>query len=74
MKTIISSLAEYENFQFRKGQKFKVVNALFEIKEINGVLWVVDPENYGSEIKQEGCSDSLKGALEMGKTISLVEQ
>lgn len=69
MPRTITSIDEYNNFEFKAGQKFKVVNAKYEIKNINGVLFVVDPENYGSEIKQDGQVDYLKYAIECNQTI-----
>lgn len=57
---------DYNSFNFSEGQKFRVVNALYEIKKIDGDLFVLDPDNYGSKVKQEGKSDYLKFAIEQG--------
>jgi hypothetical protein len=64
MLQTIGNIEEYNSFEFKEGQKFQVVNAHFEIKKINDVLWVVDPENYGSEVQQKGQADSLKTAIQ----------
>ena len=71
MAVIISNLSEYESFEFESGQEFKVVNAKYKIKDVNGVLFVTDLENYGSKIKQKGQSDHLKHALECNQIIKL---
>ena len=72
MSTTITNLVEYNNFAFKAGQKFQIVNAFFDIKEIEGVLFVVDHEGYGSELKEKGKSDAFKFAIESNKEIKQI--
>lgn len=69
MPKTITSIDEYNDFEFKAGQQFQVVNAKYLIKNINGVLFVVDHENYGSEINQDGQVDHLKHAIECNQII-----
>ena len=68
----ITSLAEYENFDFQAGQEFKVLNSHYTVKKINGCLFILDKDNYGSELKLKNQTDHLKFALECNQEIILM--
>jgi len=73
MATTITTIDEYNAFEFKDGQKFKVVNATYEIKDLDGQLYVIDADGFGGKLQQEGESDMFKFALECNKIIEMTD-
>jgi hypothetical protein len=60
----ITTIQEYNDFEFKEGQSFKIGVLEYSIINKNGQLWTKDQDGYGGELKLKNTSDSFKWAIE----------
>jgi hypothetical protein len=67
--SIINTIKEYENFNFKVDQVFKIGVLEYTVVDINGQLWIKNQDGYGSELKLKGTTDSFKWAIECNQSL-----